>query len=455
MTVEWVTLDRSLSSVQASTKLYNQLRVMHGKAGPDDSKEIISFAQGAETKSLPMPDQDIFGQGAALSFSGAASPTYNTDVGGPPQIRQAASDWAERFLGISAKNAFVLQADGRDVLNHSMHIAAFDAVEARAESFMITPDTSWPMIEESARDNHMRVINHTLGRGSLLGSIKQAIPQDFNSSSKATTQTISAVYVNTPHNPTGLNLSGETIRELAQSMPELAPGAMLIVDMPYFAACEQRKEPPYLKTGFEGVLDPASETPWAVAISFSKAFGTAQPGLTVLVCSDNLKQKFQARLARNNGVSYMPEFFESVAKAMNPGNDRNVLEHFDAQRKKYGVNRTMAKGILAGHLGMIDGDPNMTGLFEVSKDLIGSQGQCFDGVTRQIDDTKALVEYLANEAGVVVVDNSVQGRNLIRLAFREDDPAVMQKGLSALAKALQKLGAPTPAQHPAFEEITP
>mgnify|MGYP007122148224 CR=1 FL=1 len=80
-----------------------------------------------------------------------------------------------------------------------------------------------------------------------------------------------------------------------------------------------------MKSGYEGVLATDSISPWIAVISFSKALGTAQPGLSAMIVHDGLRTEMTARLARNNGLSYAPAFFENAYNIFQERNDKGAI----------------------------------------------------------------------------------------------------------------------------------
>lgn len=426
MTAAWISLDRTMSPVQASVRLVRELKA----SGRGD---IISLSIGAESESPP-PETEI---GRLLSAGFTCSPDYNSAVGGLPHVRDAAAGWIRRFIGLPAHggNTFLMQTNGRDLLNHAFHFGAQKHILAGKKPALLLPDTSWPMVNESARDSYFREVYYPLFKTGFAAAVFEAA-EDIPSGDLA------AIYTNSPHNPTGICASSDEMEILVKTLDKhneaTGDRVMHIIDNPYFSGSAQSPAAPYMKSGYEGVIAADSVTPWIAIISFSKAFGTAQPGLSVMTVHNGLSGAMTARLARNNGLSYAPSFFENMARIFDPRNDGDALEHFRKLRTKYEANRAAAREMLGGAMTLLDGDPGMTCLFEAPPDIFGKALVCSDGLVRTINDVSDLVEFIGNEMGVVVVNNSVPGRSLIRVALRER-PELMRGAFQAINKGLERI----------------
>jgi aspartate/methionine/tyrosine aminotransferase len=420
-TQNWIKLDRTMSPVQASVRLVREMR----ESGRTD---VTSLSIGAESQ-MPSTDTEI---GRMLTATFTCSPDYNSLVGGAPHVRASIAGWIGRFIGLPAtqSNTFLMQTNGRDLMNHAFHCAAFRHLEARKSPAMLLPDTSWPMVNESARDAHLREIYYTLTRDNFAHNV-------FAAAEEIPSGDLAAIYTNSPHNPTGICTPAHEMAAMVKMLDHhndlTGDRVMHVIDNPYFSGCDQNEQTPYMKSGYEGVIESDSVTPWIAVISFSKAFGTAQPGLSAMVVHNDLASKVSARLSRNNGLSYAPAFFENAANIFNERNDKDARRHFAGLRDKYRANRASALEILSQYLTIVEGDASMTCLFSVPDDLMGRN---VNGFT--INDVNDLVEYMGNETGVVVVNNSVPGRNLIRIALRET-PGVMRDALEKLRGGLENI----------------
>ncbi|MCC7305618.1 MAG: hypothetical protein IT558_05090 [Alphaproteobacteria bacterium] len=439
----WIPLNREKSPVQASVQLVNDLKA----AGHGD---VVSLSIGAESEK---PQGKI---GQLLTVTGTCDPDYNSAVGGKPHIREAVAAWINRYLGMPAtsQNTFLVPTNGRGLLNHAFHIAKRHVPRGK-DALLGLPDTSWPMVDESAEDSDLVPAYYEVIRGKL--------PQEvFKTASRYVVTpkgpyALAAVYTNTPHNPTGIHIAASEMQRFMSNLNAyntmfaksdrkgdvLVPEIMHIIDNPYFAACPQQKTAPYLINGYETALTPDCRTPWMAAVSFSKAYGTARPGLSAFVVHNSLIKEVSARLSRNDGLSYFPELFENFAQVVHPNNDKESLEHFGKLAAKYSRNRQLADRYLGGMLRLVDGDSNMTALFEVPEDFLGKEVLCHDGQRRIVKDVNDIVEIAGNHSRIVPVNNSTDRdgvkRNYLRFALRESDPQKTEQAFSRIAKALNTI----------------
>lgn len=430
MTASWFSLNRKLSPVQASVKLMGELQA----AG---RQNIVNLGQGAETE---RPEGELR---ELLRYSAEFDPGYNKQIGGEAKLKEVTGAWAERFLGIKGSN-FLTQVNGRDGLWRAMQIAGDEAIEQGDKPVMLVPDTAWPMVQSIARKNHLKIVPYKMSKDDFAGAIHKAIEKHYAANPD---QPVVAVYTNGRHNPTGAQMSAQEMQKMMDYLAkrvEIDGRAILhIADHPYFHACRQQGGLPYLDNGYQGVLTPDSKTPWISLVSFSKALGTARSGLSITIARPDMEDQVRAYLTETTGVSFAPEFYDQVVKILSQENDVPVLRHFAHLREKYSENRHQVRQ-LSKVLPLVDGDPNMTCLLEVPDRLLGRSVVCHDGETRTINDVNDLVEYVANETGVIIVNNSTQDRNYVRFALAEANAEKFDGAMASIRRSLLKL-APLPA----------
>ena len=208
-----------------------------------------------------------------------------------------------------------------------------------------------------------------------------------------------------------------------------------IIDSPYFAGCPQKDSGAYLYNPYEGNLAYRGQTPWLMVLSFSKAFGVASPGISIVVTDESTQADFDKQLVSGVGISYSPEFLQAACHVMKPENDSHVLAHFDNLRAKYKRNHGIVSNSLEHY--MADGDPNLTAVLEFANQMIGQDIQCTDGIKRPVRNMNDLVEIFGN-AGVVSVNCSTKDRNLVRLALSGKTETV-QRGVNIISDTIQRL----------------
>lgn len=406
--MSYVALKRELSPTAAAVQFFNAI------------PSAINLGQGREVDD---PEGKI---GDLLKADLKTSCKYNSAPGGEMALREAAAGWVERFMGIPATGAttFLIQQLGREGLGHAMKVAA---LKNDPGSLMILPDTRWPMVDEKMEDERLDAIEYKIQRAGMAEEIDGLIQKNGKK--------ISCVYFNFPHNPTGMHITREENQKVMDVLEAANASGNTIVridDIPYFGGCDQQDNAPYLKLGYDGVLKADSKTPWAAIFSFSKAFGTANPGLTIMVVHPSLATEVSKRLTRTTGLAYVPQFFGHVAEILKPENDKEVLGHFAALNKKYKENRKALEAAMGNSV--IEGDPGMTSLIEVPEELFGRTVTCSDGQARTMNDLNDIIEFLGNE-GVITVNN---GGRLLRLA-QAAHPDQFVEGVNRLKAALDKI----------------
>lgn len=405
----YIALKRELSPTAAAVQFFNAI--------PD----AVNLGQGREV------DEPAGRLGALLKAELKSSSKYNSAPGGEMAVREAAAAWMARFLGLPAQgaNTFVIQQLGREGLAHAMKAAA---LKHEAGAKIIVPETRWPMVDEIAGDERMPMVEYKVVRDGLSEEIEKAIGAGGD---------IAAAYFNYPHNPTGMHITAQENKKVMAALDSAnaaGKNILRIDDLPYFGGCPQNAggKKPYLEVGYDGILDPEGKTLWIAIMSFSKAFGCANPGMSVLVVHPAIAAELSKRLTRTTGLAYVPDYFDHVREIFGEDNDAAVLEHFAALNKKYIANRKALEDAFGDRVQ--DGDPGMTSLLKVPAELFGRAVTCADGDVRTMADLNDIIEFLGNE-GVITVNN---GADLLRLA-QAAHPDKFAEGVARLKAAFDKI----------------
>ena len=401
-------LKRELSPTSAATQFFNAIPT------------AVNMGQGREVDD---PKGKI---GDLLKAPLTTSSKYSVTPGGSMELREAAGAWMSRFMGLpaDAENTFVIQELGREGLGYGFKIGALDN-EPGASA--IVPDTRWPMIDEKLADERLGKLEYHVqrdGMADLIGGLIDGASKD-----------VAACYLNFPHNPTGMHISVEENKKIMDVLDKANEGGRKIIridDIPYFGGCPQNDSAPYLQTGYDGVLSRESKTKWMAVMSFSKAFGTASPGLTVMVVHPDMAKDIYMRLYRACGLAFVPAFFDNVAQIFAPENDQEVLKHFAWFHEKYSTNRQVMVDTFGDMV--LEGDAGMTSLIRVPADVFGKAVTCSDGEVRTMNDLNDIIEFLGNE-GVITVNN---GKDLLRIA-QAAHPDKFKEGVERLKAALDKI----------------
>lgn len=402
----YIIINREKSPTAAAVQLNNEIL------------DPINLGQGRETDA----DAPMGALGETLKFMGQGSTKYPSEPGGPSSVRKAASNWIKRYIGIEAtpETTFVVPAHGRDGLGRALEIASHlnSSTFGQGARHVALPDTIWPMVPDLARDAYLTPSTYAIQREGIDKDIEQLV------AGLTKDQVMAAVYMNFPHNPTGMHIDGEEnkkVMALLDRINSVQPGKTIrIDDIPYFNACPHKKEGAFLKSGYEGVLTKDSITPWFAVFSGSKAFATAEPGFHIMVVHPSLAAELTARLTRRNGLSYSHAFLAGMEKMLDPAMDGEMLAHLGRHHAKYVENRALTMQYLNNdHVGrlVVDGDAGMTSLLRIPSEGLG-RSVWIKGENHSIRDDWDLAEAVANMCGVITVPNGMtkEGAALLRVA---------------------------------------
>ena len=254
----------------------------------------------------------------AIAAAGRAGKTHYVPNNGIPELRRALAEKLQRINhidGVTPADVFVT--------NGAMHglYATFQALLAPGEEVII-PDPMWTEVAENIR---------------LAGGVPVGVPlrreDDFAydpaAIERAITPRTTAIFVNTPHNPTGAVLNEATLREIVRLAERHA--LWLVADEAY----EDVIYPPHLHHS-PAALAPAWAERTVSVYSFSKSH--AMPGLRVgcvVTRSPVLKERLPKILRCTiNGVNSLAQWGALAAVT-------GDQSHLAAMRDEYRVRRDL------------------------------------------------------------------------------------------------------------------
>ena len=286
----WISLDRDASPTTASTNLYNTLVAAGAKP--------VNLGQGREIVKLPLLqkltieafEQAIKGGKLLHSKYGAPSVELNT----------ASAAWLQRIMNVDAAKdtTFTLENQGRGGLYAAFHLLASLAA-FRKDGRIVVPDTSWPMVSDQLNDFQLKPALYIMTRGCYADHIRAQL--------EAHGDAVVGVYVNSPHNPTGMLLTKVDFEQIFAVLDATNSGLALerrggrkiglVMDNPYPHAAPEitRGGQRGLDTGLDSFRQDQA-TPWIMPVSASKFFGTAEPGFTMIATHAAYARPLAARL---------------------------------------------------------------------------------------------------------------------------------------------------------------
>jgi aspartate/methionine/tyrosine aminotransferase len=271
-------------------------------------------------------------------------------------LRDLGADYAEYMLGIKGK-AFWVFSQGRDSLGHAISFAQSLRGTQSSREEIVLPMLRWPMYDVMARIARLKIAEQRNPTGSDWG-----VGWNRNTVAHVT---------NTPENPRGTIYSNDFMARLAQYIDAhnhiaLADNAKIthILDIPYFYAAPMKSEGAVFDCGYEHVTKPDSETPWVAVISFSKALGFAQPGLTLVVVHPRYEKRFEEILLTRNGLAYSADQVAKVIEAFDRSKWIDHVRHFQRLQEKYGQNLPHIQEAFGCNV--LQADPGMVALVDMT-----------------------------------------------------------------------------------------
>lgn len=420
--MNWFSLARDVTPTKAATDIFNEM----ASAG----KTAVNLGQGREIVQLPFLEQLLAQRSMSISSK------YNPS---PADFTALCADWLSRHMGIDAEAActFPMSGLGREGLDKVLHWTQKQAGFPKNAKVLV-PDTAWPVVDNLLDDYGLGSETYDMSPGNLVSSITTAVRIDPD---------VMAIYLNSPHNPTGTVISHDELAQIMDTLDVINAARpegrriTVILDNPYFHAAPQNQEAgkPSLDCGFEDIFTADRATPWATVQSFSKAFGMASPGFSIVATHPDVAKGLNARFTRTSLLGFSTEMYESLSEALSPENDDKVLGHFQALHDKYVANRAALEQELGDYV--VPGAAGMTALVKLDaatfldrrvKDL---NGQDFD-----LNDLNDVIEWLANKHEVVTVNNGIDSRGnlLLRLAAAAE-PETYETGIKSLKAGLETI----------------
>ena len=262
---------------------------------------------------------------AAVAQAGAAGKTHYVPNNGIPELRRAL---AHKLMHANGMNA--VTADDVFVTNGAMHAlyATFGALVSPGDEVII-PDPMWTEVAENIR---------------LAGGVPVAVPlraeQDFEYDPEAIAAAITdrtvAIFLNTPHNPTGAVLTEATLRRIA----DIAERHDL-----WIVSDEAYEDVIYAPHRHHSIASIAPERAERIVSIYSFSKSHAMSGLRVgyvVTSSPTLRARLPKLLRCTiNGVNSLAQWAAFAAVT----GDQSSLA---AMRAEYAVRRDLMIGALGG-----------------------------------------------------------------------------------------------------------
>ncbi len=443
---EGILLNRGISPTTASTQLNRNLL--------SASRKSYNLGQGAETEKPDAVYAAI--EPRTIDGDGFSHVYPKRGVGGSERAKKSAAGKVNRYFGtnVDAGHVFVLPTQGRAVLKAA--ITAQNGLADEGAQELGIPQYHWPMYDGMIRS----------ARGSSASEYPNPGPDgDFSSQTFSGVDALQGIIVNGQHNPTGkiYPLSWhvgfmdyvETVNK--QRVSESKKPIMVMYDMPYFHTLEANPDADieagecyYQDAGLKEAMEKAGDTPFIGIIPGTKAWGTANPGMTIVVMNDAAKKILEQELMQSFGLAGLDEYFEYIADFLGPEFDQPLLEHEAKLRNKYKANNVaLQNGLEDGNVvSLVDGDAGMTSLLELDLDYF--YGKTVHGdVTGdyEISDMNDIVEFLALNYGVVTVNNGKrEGKGYLRLA-NALGPEKYAEAVPLLCEGLNEITHAVPPSH--------
>jgi aspartate/methionine/tyrosine aminotransferase len=426
---QWIPYDVNKSPVQASLAVATALEAQNVR--------IIKMHQGAE-ESVPKAFSHL------REYKGSFSPLYNNVLPG----RKETAQFVRTFFGLPAdeNNTFLEQNNGRNPLARAARMSTRPFIKAKLEPAAITQQKRWPMYDDVMIDaNVEHQIMYDLKRNGLVNDIAFKTGKFLGEEGK--NRGLAIFVSNLPANPTGYASSPEEMKNIESLLAAFneynaekgLPKIVHIADDPYFGGLEQKDTGSVFKTPYEGNFKMDGITPSVHVISFSKALGTARPGMTATVfTSSKMAKDYETAIKAGNAFSYDPAAMAAFTQMISEENYPALREHFQtALRDKYIRNF----GHVQKHLGaqLVDGDPNMVCTIRIPPEALGQSIRCHDGERRTISNGREMAEYIANTYGAITVDQSLPGEPMLRLALKLEDSGQIEEGVYKIAQAFDDL----------------
>lgn len=266
----------------------------------------------------------------------AAGKTHYVPNSGIPELREALAEKVRRRNGIEAKPGDVFVTNGA---MHALYILFASLLDPGDE--VIVPDPMWTEVAENVR----------LARGVAVGvpvTVASNYAYDPAAIEAAITPATAAIFVNTPHNPTGAVLGAETLREIIRIARR--HGLWIVSDEAY-------EDVVFAPSEHVSVAALAGDYAARVVTVFSFSKSHAMSGLRTgyLLTADSLLAERIGKLLRCtiNGVNSIAQW---AALAAIEGDQ----SHMASMRDEYRLRRDVMFDALSGIAGVTPFEPRGT-----------------------------------------------------------------------------------------------
>ncbi len=432
---KWLPINREDSVTPAAAQLAHNFSVGGYKA-------LVNLGQGNERE---LPKGRL---GKMLSGSVELNPYYNTEAGGPMDVRTATARYFKSLYNIDAQgqNVFVTQTLGRTLLKLAFEVAKnfhqpFSYKNGHPPIALV-PNLRWPTIDALLQKTGMQIETYDVMQPNITDAIIKTMD-------RVGSKNIALITTNFPHNPTSRRMTPDdaiALKDLLNTLNHKPDHKITLVDdapYSYSAKPETKNGKTYLSTGFSSIYEADSPTPMFHIQSFSKSFGTANIGLSAMVVTDNLRIPVKRDMTNEgHGLARVGGFIDNIGTVLGGNYNIEIMNHFQNLRDKYETNRKTVRRIFTrpqDGIEVVEGRAGMLSLIKVPREILGRDVSCHDLGHRQIRTGYDLMEYFANQHGVVMVYNGeYEGSALIRVA-QAAQPDMFEEGVERLNDGINTL----------------
>ncbi len=425
-----ILLNRDVNPTKGATDLYKAINSHNKTMG----RHTYNLGQGAEAVCFDLLNNALLEEKA--NNPRGINSAYPADAGGG-DANAVMSAFLKRYFGVpdTKDNTVVSLSQGRAPLGSAARLC---------EGGTFAHEHRWTVVDNLFTKNTPFIEYKNPDHGTEFNR------KEFDN---LLTDDIDNFYLNPQHNPTGRIFEREWMVGFKQWLDDKnedrkargLPLIKLILDVPYFHAQEinldanpANDEFFYDKCGLNILMDDEGITPYSAMFSFSKAFGTADPGFTVTRAHPAILNQIKNDMLSNGHLTGgVRELIPAACKTFTKENDPKIIAHLNSLYTKYIKNNAILKEAISHLEGVeiVDGDAGMTAL--LSLDLEQFYGKTLEGKITgeyEINDMNDIVEYLAINYGVVTVNNGEKnGKGFLRLANALDNESYGQ--------SMTKLGA--------------
>jgi aspartate/methionine/tyrosine aminotransferase len=437
------------TATTAASDIYNAL-IDSGKY-----PHACNLGQGTETEECTF-FQDAFGKTDRI----VPKPKYSPKFGGK-DVQDVMSGFLRRCFGINVK-PLVGGVPGRDglfpLIVHYSSLGAKPDLPRKTPHIMLGK-RNWGMIEDMAG-------NIDVGGGKIL---RYGIPTSDGIKIEYKDD-VCFMYLNPENNPTGAYYLREAIRKTMDRLDVIntirkekgEQPIVLLIDKPYFQALKPNKDADiengecyYPDSILQEVFNRNGPTKAIAVMSFSKAFGAANMGATLVFAHDELLPEVKKKLMNVAfGASGRADLMSAMAQAFAPENDPVILNHLEKLHYKYQDNCNALEETIETIEGVrfVDGSHGMIRSLEFNpeimfgKRVIGERTGPYD-----INDIFDLSEFAALEHGIVTVPS---GGHELRIANALDVKNYKEKAMPGLGACLTQISnAPKISSAPRISDV--